>query len=217
MGLLDFFRKNKEVVRPVQSVPETEKNKIERTITRDGEIQIDFYRGTYDVRRDYDCTRLVILNKQPENMYGCNVYDCKVSWYHENDAIMLDEQDSRHDFKDIKLTVDPYLLQTDDAYTTCLMYALLDQSRVNDMLARGMVDNPDRPCGNYVGSVILNDGNYVKYFDDRVGMAVHHSKEMAEKRRAYQEKESMRIAKDAKRKELQRQLYELENPDDGNR
>ncbi len=150
-------------------------------------------------------------------MYGCNVYDCKVSWYHENDAIMLDEQDSRHDFKDIKLTVDPYLLQTDDAYTTCLMYALLDQSRVNDMLARGMVDNPDKPCGNYVGSVILNDGNYVKYFDDRVGMPVHHSKEMVEKRRVYQERESMRRAKDAKRKELQRQLYELDNPDDGNR
>lgn len=217
MGLLDFFRKNKEVVRPVQSVPETEKNKIERTITRDGEIQIDFYRGTYDVRRDYDCTRLVILNKQPENMYGCNVYDCKVSWYHEDDAIMLDEKDSRHDFKDIKLTVDPYFLQTDDTYATCLMNELLDRTRVNNMLARGMQDNPDRPCGNYVGSVILNDGNYVKYFNDRVGMAVHHSKEMAEKRRAYQEKESMRIAKDAKRKELQRQLYELDNLDDGNR
>ena len=57
----------------------------------------------------------------------------------------------------------------------------------------------------------------MKYFNDRVGMAVHHSKEMAEKRRAYQEKESMRIAKDAKRKELQRQLYELDNQDDGNR
>ena len=85
------------------------------------------------------------------------------------------------------------------------------------MLARGMQDNPDRPCGNYVGSVILNDGNYVKYFDDKVGMAVHHSKEMAEKRRAYQEKENMRRAKDAKRRELQRQLYELDNPDDGNR
>ncbi len=217
MGLLDFFRKNKEVVRPVQIVPETEKNKIERTITRDGEIQIDFYRGTYDVRRDYDCTRLVILNKQPENMYGCNVYDCKVSWYHEDDAIMLDEKDSRHDFKDIKLTVDPYFLQTDDTYATCLMNELLDRTRVNNMLARGMVENPDKPCGNYIGSVAMEDGKYVKKFNPSIGRAVHNSKEMAEKRRVYQQEESIKREIDAKRKELQRQLHELDNPNDGNR
>ena len=217
MGFLDLFRKSKEPVEPAQRVPETEKNKIERTITRNGDIQIDFYRGTYDIRKDYDTTRLVILNKQPENMYECNVYDCKVSWYHKNDAIMLDEKDSRHDFKDIKLTVDPYLLQTDDAYTTCLMYALLDQSRVNDMLARGMVDNPDRPCGNYVGSVSFKDGKYVKFFNNDVGRAVHNSKEMSEQRRVYQQEESKKRAVNTRRIELQRQLRELDNPNDGNR
>lgn len=217
MGLLDFFRKSKETVESTPKVAQAEINKIERTITRDGEIQIDFYRGTYDIRKDYDSTRLVISNKQPEEMYKSKVYDCKVSWYRENDAIMLDENDSRHDFKNIKLTVDPYLLQTDDSYATCLMYALLDQARVNNMLARGMVDNPDKPCGNYVGSVIMEDGKYVKGFDPSIGRAVHNSREMAEKRRLHKQEESRKREIAVKRKELQRQLHELDNPNDGNR
>ena len=79
MGFLDFFRKSKEPIEPAPRVLQVEKNKIERTITRNGEIQIDFYRRTHDVRKDYDSTRLVISNKLPEYMYKSNVYDCKVS------------------------------------------------------------------------------------------------------------------------------------------
>ena len=63
MGFLDFFRKSKEPIEPAPRVLQVEKNKIERTITRNGEIQIDFYRRTHDVRKDYDSTRLVISNK----------------------------------------------------------------------------------------------------------------------------------------------------------
>lgn len=42
MGFLDFFRKSKEPIEPAPRVLQVEKNKIERTITRNGEIQIDF-------------------------------------------------------------------------------------------------------------------------------------------------------------------------------
>lgn len=208
MGFLDFFRKSKEPIEPAPRVLQVEKNKIERTITRNGEIQIDFYRRTHDVRKDYDSTRLVISNKLPEYMYKSNVYDCKVSWYCESDAMMIDENDSRHDFKDIKLTVDPYLLQTDNAYATCLMYALLDKARVNDMLARGMVDNPDNPCGNYVGSVIFKDGNYVKNFNRDIGRAVHNSKEMAQKRSVYQAEQRKKV--EERKSEIRSQQLKLQ-------
>ena len=88
------------------------------------------------------------------------------------------------DYEDILLELDLSLLQKDPNYVNTLMKEVLLFGRVSDNLRFGMEDNPKRPCGNYMGGVCWDSekGRYRKYFEPDVGIAVHYSPRMQEKR-----------------------------------
>ena len=95
------------------------------------------------------------------------------------------------------------------------MNKLLDQARVMRYLNRGLDNNPNQPCGNYVGSILRKNGEYIKIFDTEIGEAVHYSPEMTEKRREYKQMREYSIRKEMERKqqemdELKRKMEDLQ-------
>lgn len=212
MGFLDLFRKKtKKVTR--YDVPEAndEAAHVLREITDDGKLQID-YMEKPDFRKPYDSTRLV-LETIPENINGNKVYTGKVSWYNQGDTIMFDNNDSRHRGWTIRMEVEPTLLRTNDEYVRWVMVGLLNRSRVQSYIERGLIDNPDVPCGNYVGGIDAKpDESFGKIFDNFIGTYVHNMPAVRQARAQYQERKRIEIAKQARREELYKELHDLDSP-----
>lgn len=213
MGFLDLFRKKtKKVTRYNDPETDNEAAHVLREITDDGKLQID-YMEKPDSRKPYDSTRLV-LETIPENINGYKVYTGKVSWYNQGDTIMFDNNDSRHRGWTIRMGVEPTLLRTNDEYVSCVMVELLNRSRVQSYIERGLVDNPDVPCGNYVGGIETNpDGSFGKIFDNFIGTYVHNMPAVRQARAQYQERKRIERAKQARREELYKELQDLDSPD----
>lgn len=213
---MGFFnrKKRQEPQKPMQRRMNPPAVRIERSWTKSGDLQIDFIEAKPKVGQFYDTTRLV-LNMDPEIMAKKEVYTGKISWYNQDDAILLKPEygeDSRHRGPLVRLEVDPDLLETDDTYTRVVMKGLLEQKRVNRYLDMGMQTNPQEPCGDYIGGVYPDKG---KIFSRDVGRKAHNDPVIADRRRKFQESERIRRAKDAKRADLYRQLHELDgNPYD---
>ena len=212
MGFLDLFRKKtKKVTR--YDVPEAndEAAHVLREITDDGKLQID-YMEKPDYRKPNDSTRLV-LETIPENINGNKVYTGKVSWYNQGDTIMFDNNDSRHRGWTIRMEVEPTLLRTNDEYVRWVMVGLLNRSRVQSYIERGLIDNPDVPCGNYVGGIDAKpDESFGKIFDNFIGTYVHNMPAVRQARAQYQERKRIEIAKQARREELYKELDDLDSP-----
>lgn len=214
MGFLDIFRKKAPMQEQYENSRVADANyRIIRTVTDDGKLQIDYIDGKPDFRKFYDSTRLV-LESAPENINGYMLHTGKVSWYNQTDAIMFDGNDSRHDALTVRMEIDPNLVRTNDEYTKCLMQELLDKNRVLTYQERGLTDNPDRPCGNYVGGVAMGrNGNYTKTYDSFIGTTVHNMPAIRQARAQYQEEQRIKRAKEARRQELYKELDDLNNPD----
>lgn len=158
---------------------------IKYGLTQDGKLQVDFQ----DNRKSSileDTTRLIVDSRYSV-VQGRNLYPCKVSWYDQDDTIMIKdniEYGRRTAYENILLELDLNLLQNDPYYVETLMNEVLVYGRVSDKLRFGMEDTPKRPCGNYLGGVCWDPtiGRYRKYFEDDVGYAVHYSPEMQGKR-----------------------------------
>lgn len=213
MGLLDIFRKKtSKVTNYDMPEPYYVSEPILREITTDGKLQID-YMEEPDFRKPYDSTRLV-LETIPENINGYKVYTGKVCWYNQNDTIMFDGNDSRHRGWTVRMEVEPTLLRTNDEYVSWVMVALLNRSRVKSYIERGLLDNPDVLCGNYVGGIETNpDGSFGKNFDSFIGTYVHNMPAVRQARAQYQERKRIERAKQARREELYKELQDLDSPD----
>lgn len=212
MGFLDIFRRKTSEV-PHYNTPEADDTSghILREVTEDGKLQID-YIAERDFRKDYDSTRLV-LETIPENINGYRVYTGKVSWYNQNDAIMFDGNDSRHRGLTVRMEVEPNLLRANDEYVSWVMLALLNKNRVRSYYERGLTDNPDRPCGNYVGGIEMkSDGSFGKIYDSFIGTFVHNMPAVRQARAQHQERQRIERAKDARRQQLYKELNDLNNP-----
>ena len=213
MGFLDIFRK-KAKVETHYDIPEphSAREHILREITDDGKLQIDYIEKP-DFKKDYDSTRLV-LETIPENINGCRVYTGKVSWYNQNDAIMFDGNDSRHIGLTVRMEVEPNLLRTNDEYVSWVMKGLLNKNRVRSYHERGLIDNPDVPCGNYVGGIeTKSDGSFRKIFNNIIGSYVHNMPTVRQARAQYQERKRIERAKQARREQLYKELHDLDSPD----
>lgn len=213
MGFLDIFRKKTpKVTQYDMPEPYYASEHILRDITADGKLQID-YTEKPDFRKDYDSTRLV-LETIPENLNGYRVYTGKVCWYNQTDAIMFDGNDSRHIGLTVRMEVEPNLLRTNDEYVTWVMKELLNKNRVRSYHERGLIDNPDVPCGNYVGEIeTKQDGSFGKIFDNFIGTYVHNMPAVRQVRAQYQERQRIEKAKQARREELYKELQDLDSPD----
>ncbi len=151
MGFLDKFKRNSENNIPVQKEEKLPFD-IKYSLTDDKKLQIDFLDRKADFKKGYDTTRLII-NSQPME----NIYNCSLSWYGENDCMMLDERGEfgrRIDYSGILAQIDFNLLQTDKNYCYFVMKNLLEKHRIEEYIQRGLSDTPDYPCGKYIGGMI---------------------------------------------------------------
>lgn len=159
---------------------------IKYSATPDGNLQVDFLDNRKKSNLSEDTTRLVV-DGRPDIVEGRKLYSCKVSWYDQDDTIVIREGKElgrRVAYENILLELDLNLLQRDPHYVYTLMNEVLLFGRVNENLRFGMEDNPKRPCGNYMGGVCWDSKieRYRKYFEPDVGRAVHYSPRMQQKR-----------------------------------
>ena len=212
MGLFNKFKKEKnENIQEKQTLP----CQLASSITADGKLQLDFYDARADFKQFYDTTRL-ILNKQVQ-VNNTILTEAFISYYSDNDAVVLNndgqEFGRRVQYKKILMDVDTNLLQRDNNYCDYVMKALLNEKRVNEYLERGLQENSEQPCGNYVGGVRTTDNGYKKVFDPVVGKMVHESLEMKQKReknRARQE-QIKQEGIDRRKAEIERLQQEIED------
>jgi len=223
MGLLDRFRKNKqeeivkeEMVQTKQYVPPFG---VEFKMINDGLIQVDFYDGNAEFNQFYDTTRL-IANPQPIKAYGNdNVLNCKVSWYGENDVQMIGDDAKeigrRVQYRGVLAQIDLNLLQTDREYCYTVMKGLLNKKRVEQYLDRGLQENPEKPCGKYIGAVMQkeNGDGYCKVFDERIGRQSHYSDLMVNRRIEHRKQQEMLRQKqiDDRRKQIEKLQGEIDS------
>ena len=221
MGFLDRFRKkNKE---EIETHPKTETNrnlefsgsnfKVKR---ENSSIQLDFYNPEKS-SKFYDTTRLILNDNAHRMISGEDVQTAYVAWYGESDCVMIlpgeGEFSRATDYRKILVSIDTNLLLTDPQYRSTVMNLLLDEERVERYLEQGLEDNPQMPCGNYVGGVRMTDKGWRKYFSQSVGRIVHNMPENVSKRQSIKEREEMR--KQKRISELQEEINRLQGDSDG--
>lgn len=179
MGFFDILKRNRNNEKFETQLPYT------IGINKEGKTQVDYTDTQSKHAHLYDTTRIII-----DYVQG-NLAKCRVSWYGRDDAVMLDgignEISRATDYSKIITKIDFELLQRDPNYVQSLMCKLLDRNRVDKYLERGLQDNPDNPCGNYIGSIEKREDGYIKFFDSNIGLQIHNSPEMRNKRQDYKE------------------------------
>ncbi|MBO4815905.1 MAG: hypothetical protein J5507_03060 [Clostridia bacterium] len=221
MGFLDRFKKRGNSIQPTQNNMESNQDyqvpDIPLKVTGDNMVQADFYDHKPKLNQFYDITRL-ILDMKAKNIEGESVYEGLVSWYGENDCQTLNrttgtcESPRASAYKKVLFQMNIDLFFNDPDYRYFVLGGLLNENRVNRYLNAGLQENPDKPCGNYIGGVRAFEGKYQKFFESKIGTAVHNSEPMKamreEIRRRNEEIRQKRI------EEKRRELEALENGED---
>lgn len=195
MGLLDRFKKQKitNVEMPTQPNIENRDNNVIFSTTNDGRLQVDYINKRHKFGQFYDTTRLIVDN-YPLIIENREVQNCAVSWYSQDDAILLDprynmESANASQYKGVLAEIDVELLRIDPEYCSIVMENLLERNRINKYLEDGLTENPRIPCGKYIGGVGRNNENrYTKFFTAKVGEASHQSPLMVKRRVEHREK-----------------------------
>lgn len=227
MGFFDRFKKdNKQNIDNVVNVVNNNQTvnqlpfDIEYSQMSNGNLQIEFYDKNPDFKKFYDTTRLIV-SKQPVNIEGHRIYNCAVSWYGHNDCQMFDEKTGQfdslraQDYKGVLAEIDLELLQTDPYYCNIVMKGLLDKQRVERYLESGLQENPEIPCGKYIGGINQTEKGYGKFFSTIVGQASHNSELMVNRRQEYRQrleaqKQQVIAAKKAQIEKLQNEVNTME-------
>lgn len=178
-------------------------------------FQIEFYDPNSKFGQFYNTTRLIV-NSNGYTMGNSTVNDCLISWYNQDDAIMVGCESSRDMYERIVASLDiDKMMMIDEEYCIFAMRQLLNQRRVMDYLNRGKSDETqEHPCGNYVGGVTVDEeGKLIKRFDCQAGKECHNSPYMQQVRS--QERAKREQAKARRKAELEAQMKsaqeELEN------
>ena len=224
MGFFDKFKKkNEEKQESTNFQPDKPQDRVEIKGDLKSGITIDYYNANSDFKQFYDTTCLQIVDTLPVyTSNGTNIYNALVSWYGENDCIYTDEfgidhNNRREDTKEIQLGLDFNKLSDPD-YLRTLFTKLLEEKRVQKYLDMGLQENPQTPCGNYVGHLFYNPetGNYGKQFNRHIGLNSHNSPSQVKRRNKHRlELEEKRVSEIKKREEM---IAKLQNEiDDMNR
>jgi len=215
MGLFNkLFLKKESIENNKPQIAEQPPFDIEYEIISDGRLKVEFYDRNPEFKNFYDTTRLII-NTTPLNLENHRIYNCSVSWYGENDAVMFNRENGREegrraDYRGVLAELDLSLLQNDPDYCNVLMKDLLDKKRVEKYLEEGLQENPQNPCGKYIGGVKQTENGYRKFFSSVVGRASHNSELMVERRRALRERQERARQEAIKNKEAQIQKLQRE-------
>ena len=220
MGFFDIFKKKKEEKQEKpnyvsNALPFKREDKVKIDGALESGITFDYYLSEPGFKRFYDTVCLQIPDTQPVfNIFGTKVYNALVSWYGEDDAVPVNipglyHSLRRRDTRSIQLGLD-FSKLSDSKYLKTLFYLLLDQNRVEQYLENGLQEDPELPCGNYIGQLcyIPERGIYKKQFDPHIGEFSHHSTPQVERRR--QHKLKLEERKRNAIKEKQEQIAKLQ-------
>lgn len=206
MGFFDRFKKDKKqsIEVPVDNRQQVGQLpfEVEYTSTSSGNLQVDFCDKNAEFNKFYDTTRLIV-DGQPLNVEGHQVYNCAVSWYGHSDCRILDKETGKFeslralDYRGILAEIDLDLLLNDPNYCNMVMKGLLDEQRVIRYLENGLNETTNEPSGNYIGGVRKTEKGYGKFFSQIVGQVSHYSEYMKHKR-----EERREIIKALREKEL---------------
>lgn len=219
MGLFDKLKKNDK-----QNIENVANNKTEKlpfdiaySTAPNGHLQIDLHDMNANFKQFYDTTRLIV-DRNPLDMEGREVYNCAVSWYGNSDCRVQDPKTGKFDspraqiYKGVLVEIDLQLLQSDPNYCNSVMTKLLEQKRVERYLEMGLEENPEYPCGKYVGGINKTENGYEKIFSVAVGQASHNSALMVKRRQENREaiEQQRQKAIEEKRAQIEKLQSEIE-------
>lgn len=215
MGFFDIFKKNKPVKQEKHDyisndVPFKRQDKVKINGDLDSGITFDYYISDPNFRKFYDTICLQISDTEPIfNIFGTKVYNALVSWYGEDDAVPVNIPGHHHslrrrDTRSIQLGLD-FSKLSDSKYLKTLFYLLLNQDRVERYLNNGLQENPEVPCGNYIGQLCYTPekGIYQKQFDMHIGEISHNSTPQVERKKQHKLKLEERKRNSIKEKQDQ--------------
>lgn len=228
MGILDIFKKKNNNTYTNTSHQQQETNlpfRPDLKVTPDGYWQLDCYDENADFKNFYDTTRLII-NPNPTLICNKWVYNCMVSWYGRDNISFFNQNTGEYetsgstDYSNIFAQIDLNLLQTDEDYYNCFMKDLLNKKRVEKYLNYGLQENPDIPCGEYIGGIARTSNGYYKNgFSLDIGNACHYSPLMLHKRQLHRETIELQKKKtiQAKREQIARLQNDINSMQDSQR
>ena len=185
MGLFDILKRNRNNEKFDTQLPYT----IEKDF--EGKTKIEYVEKMQN--NDAYHTILTIIKSDG------NLADCYVFWYKDGNAIMIDSTTGREVGTEIISTkIDFDLLNRDPNYVHALMCNLLNRDRVMKYLQRGLQENPENPCGKYVGSIEKREDGYKKVFDPNIGLMSHNSYEMVAERQRVKDSKIRNMRKELK-------------------
>lgn len=217
MGFFDRFKKGKnttEQIKPAAMPRQTQPYEFQ-TFAGEGGTFFEMIDNTHEVGKYYDTTRIFIPDTSTI-VGGHALKECFVSWYGQDDCVMLDkngeEFGKRTEYSCVLAGIDMNALQNDYSYQVALMRDLFKETRVIEYLKRGEQDSPEMPCGKYIGYI---NNQRKKAFDPSIGRAAHNTPEMQQRRTMLKAKaEQERLNSIARRKEeiakLQGEISDLE-------
>ena len=219
MGLFDRFKKKEKNTHQGEEQRRQELPfDVQFSMTNDGRLQVDFYDKQAKFGQFYDTTRL-IADLQQFYLGGRPVHNCLVSWYGQDDAVMFNangmDMGRREQYRGVLSEINLEQLQSGLNYCYRVMKDLLNKQRVESYLDRGLEENPETPCGKYIGGVRKTpDNQYQKFFSSEAGKACHYSDLMIQRRQQNREqkereKQQLRDSKKAEIKRLQDELDQL--------
>ncbi len=207
MGFFDKLKnKNKKNISSEVNKKQPEKQlpfEVKYSNSSNRNLQVDFYDKNADFKKLYDTTRLIV-DREPFNIEGHKIYDCVVSWYGYDDCQVLYKTTGKLDsiraraYREVLAEIDLEQLKNNPNYCEMVMKGLLDQQRVAKYLERGLQENPEIPCGQYIGGVRKTERGYGKFFSVEVGKASHNSKQMINIRKRHRE-----MIENQRRKEIE--------------
>ena len=192
MGLLNKIFDPKGQKREIKNNITTEQlpYDIKYSIDNRGRVQVDFFDRKFKFSKFYDTTRLIV-DRIPVNVDGHNLQNCLVSWYGQSDCMMFDENRQpfgrQYDYTKVLAEIDIDLLRTDSNYCMSVMKELLDKDRIERYQRTSLEETPQVPCGEYIGGIKIQNGEFRKTFSLPIGQAAHNTREMKERRRKYRE------------------------------
>lgn len=224
MGLFSRFKNKDKKDTSQRYQPQNMESKrlpyeVTTEYTPEGYLQVEVCEDHPNNGQFYDVTRLIIQGA-PMTMTSNRipVLNCLVSHYGHSDCIMIGkngiEYGRRGDYSHVLAEFDVNLLLRDKTYAYNVLVGLLNKRRIDRYLNDGMKDNPEIPCGIYVGGI--DPSSRRKYFRPEVGKESHYSPQM-QNRRARAREAAIRRMRDeyreneAKIAELQRRNRGLED------
>lgn len=187
----------------------------------------------YDAHRNFkkfSNTIRVEVSKEPRIINDREFYDCKVTWWKQNDSENEEERQIKREqsnYENVIVGIDLEKMMSEEnnfSYLRYVMKNLLEENLVKSYIETAMIpdeefDRPQYshivPCGRYVGEVVTVNNSIMKRFSKDIGKICHSAPDMRDERNKViqynkAKRQAMREREEAERDKLYAQIEEYE-------